>query len=341
MKKRSILAWILSFAMLCSCFSAGMLPVSAQEVGGVDFPESLAPGNDANIHDPSIFYDEASGYYYVYSTGQAGDVLTVVRTQDPNMRNWERLNFDTSGLITDEITAITPVYNIWAPDMVKVGEEYRLYYSCSTGGSGNSCIAMATSDRPDGGFVFQGIVVQSSQSSWGTTGNAIDPCIVTEESTGDRYMTWGSFGAGIFIQKMTEDGFLDQSSPAVNIAYRPQPQNGVEGPYIRYNADTGYYYLFVSYGDLNNNYNVRVARSKSITGPYLDDMGRNMATDSNGTLDSDIGYKLTSGWQYPGGPNDFGAAWMGLGHCSVLEQDGTWILYCHARMNDEGRGLWM
>ena len=74
MKKRSILAWILSFAMLCSCFSAGMLPASAQEVDGVDFPESLAPGNDANIHDPSIFYDEASGYYYVYSTGQAGDV---------------------------------------------------------------------------------------------------------------------------------------------------------------------------------------------------------------------------------------------------------------------------
>lgn len=344
MKKRSILAWILSFAMLCSCFSAGMLPASAQEVDGVEFPESLAPGNDANIHDPSIFYDQASGYYYVYSTGMGGDVLTVVRTQDPNMRSWERLGFDTSGLITDEILAVTPVYNIWAPDMVKVGEEYRLYYSCSTGGSGNSCIAMATSDRPDGGFVFQGIVVQSSQSSWGTTGNAIDPCIVTEESTGDRYMTWGSFGAGIFIQKMTEDGFLDQSSPAVNIAYRPQPQNGVEGPYIRYNADTGYYYLFVSYGDLNNNYNVRVARSRSITGPYLDDMGNDMATDSNGSLDSDIGYKLTSGFQYPGGDNDFGAAWMGLGHCSVLEQNGTWILYSHARMNAGGGeygGLWM
>ncbi len=342
MKNRSILAWILSFAMLCSCFSAGMLPVSAEEVGGVEFPDSLADGNDANIHDPSIFYDEASGYYYVYSTG-IGEVLTVVRTKDPNMRSWERLEFDTSGLITDEITAITPVYNIWAPDVVKVGDEYRLYYSCSTGGSGNSCIALATSDRPDGGFVFQGIVVQSTQESWGTTGNAIDPCIVTEEETGDQYMTWGSYGAGIFIQKLTEDGFLDESSEAVNIAYRPQGQ-GLEGAYIRYNSDTGYYYLFVSYGDLNSNYNVRVARSESITGPYLDDMGNDMATDSTGTLDNDIGYKLTSGFQYPGGDNDYGAAWMGLGHCSVLEQDGTWILYCHSRLNlgdGEYGGLWM
>ena len=343
MKKRSFLAWLLSIAMLCSCFSAGMLPVSAQEVDGVEFPDSLAPGNDANIHDPSIFYDEASGYYYVYSTG-IGETLTVVRTQDPNMRSWERLNFDTSGLITDEITAVTRVDNIWAPDLVKVGEEYRLYYSCSQPGRGDSCIALATSDRPDGGFTFQGIVVRSYQSTWSSTGNAIDPCIVTEESTGDQYMTWGSFGAGIFIQKMTEDGFLDESSPAVNIARCTGAQTGVEGPYIRYNADTGYYYLFVSYGDLNNNYNVRVARSRSITGPYLDDMGNNMATDSNGTLDSDIGYKLTSGWQYPGGPNDFGAAWMGLGHCSVLEQDGTWILYNHARMNDgsgNSLGHWM
>lgn len=349
MKKRSFLALLLSLAMFCSCFSAGMLPAAAQEVEGVEFPDALAPGNDANIHDPSIFYDEASGYYYVYCTG-IGEVLTVVRTQDPNMRGWERLQFDTSGLITDEITAITRVDNIWAPDLVKVGEEYRLYYSCSQPGRGDSCIAMATSDRPDGGFVFQGIVVQSTQSSWGRTGNAIDPCIVTEEGTGDQYMTWGSFGAGIFIQKMTPDGFLDQSSPAVNIARRTGAQTGVEGPYIRYNADTGYYYLFVSYGDLNNNYNVRVARSESITGPYLDDEGRDMATDSNGTLDSDIGYKLTSGFQYPGGPNDStgydgnGAAWMGLGHCSVLEQDGSWILCCHARLNNGNGaygGLWM
>ena len=99
MKKRSILAWLLSFAMLCSCFSAGMLPVTAKETGEVEFPSSLVPGNDGNIHDPSIFYDQASGYYYVYSTG-IGETLTVVRTKDPNMRGWERLNFDTSALIT-------------------------------------------------------------------------------------------------------------------------------------------------------------------------------------------------------------------------------------------------
>ena len=349
MKKRSILAWLLSFAMLCSCFSAGMLPVTAKEPGEVEFPSSLAPGNDGNIHDPSIFYDQASGYYYVYSTG-IGETLTVVRTKDPNMRGWERLNFDTSALITDEITAITRVDNIWAPDLVKVGEEYRLYYSCSQSGRGDSCIALATSDRPDGGFTFQGIVVQSTQSSWGRTGNAIDPCIVTEEGTGDQYMTWGSFGAGIFLQKLTADGFLDPSSPAVNIARRTGAETGVEGPYIRYNPDTGYYYLFVSYGNLSNNYNVRVARSKSITGPYLDDQGRNMATDSTGSLDGDIGYKLTSGFQYPGGSNDStgydgnGAAWMGLGHCSVLNQDGTWILYCHSRINNGyggEAGLWM
>ena len=35
---------------------------------------------------------------------------------------------------------------------------------------------------------------------------------------------------------------------------------------------------------------------------------------------------------------------MGLGHCSVLNQDGTWILYCHSRINNGyggEAGLWM
>ena len=38
---------------------------------------------------------------------------------------------------------------------------------------------------------------------------------------------------------------------------------GPEGPYTVYNKDTGYRYMFTSYGWLGTNYNIRVARTKN------------------------------------------------------------------------------
>jgi len=42
----------------------------------------------------------------------------------------------------------------------------------------------------------------------------------------------------------------------------------IEGPYIQYSPDTGYYYLFLSFGGLtaDGGYNIRVARSQILTG---------------------------------------------------------------------------
>lgn len=49
-----------------------------------------------------------------------------------------------------------------------------------------------------------------------------------------------------------------------------------EGPEIIYNPQTEYYYLFMAYDALEIPYNTRVARSKSITGPYLGIDGANV-----------------------------------------------------------------
>ena len=39
--------------------------------------------------------------------------------------------------------------DIWAPDIVKVGKEYRLYCSNSSWGVRQSCIFLAVADRPE------------------------------------------------------------------------------------------------------------------------------------------------------------------------------------------------
>jgi len=53
----------------------------------------------------------------------------------------------------------------------------------------------------------------------------------------------------------------------------------IEGAYVMYSPATQYYYLFTSFGGLDaaGGYNMRVARSTSPDGPYLDAQGVNMA----------------------------------------------------------------
>lgn len=55
------------------------------------------------------------------------------------------------------------------------------------------------------------------------------------------------------------------------VARRPKWMGeAISEPYVVFNEATGYYYLFVTYGFTESDSNIRVGRSKKITGPYLD-----------------------------------------------------------------------
>ncbi len=65
-----------------------------------------------------------------------------------------------------------------------------------------------------------------------------------------------------------------------------------EGPYIQYDPEAGYYFMYVTYGGLaaEGGYNMRLFRSENPTGPYLDAAGNN-AADNAEKLDN-YGIKL-------------------------------------------------
>jgi arabinan endo-1,5-alpha-L-arabinosidase len=69
----------------------------------------------------------------------------------------------------------------------------------------------------------------------------------------------------------------------------------IEGPYILYSPETDFYYLFFSYGGLSvdGGYNMRVARSKTPEGPYLDSEDQDMieAKGVNGKIFYDTAYE--------------------------------------------------
>ncbi|QUC67399.1 arabinan endo-1,5-alpha-L-arabinosidase [Aristaeella hokkaidonensis] len=282
-----------------------------------------------NTHDPSLVRGD-DGRWYVFSTdASAGDIHRCgvqVRVSD-DLTHWEYLGAafdDYETTCAEEIAAarLNPSKHdgLWAPDVVKVGDQWRMYYSASTFGSSRSVIGMAVSGSLTGPWEDKGIVIRSDAGA-SAKPNAIDPCIFTDPS-GKQYMTWGSFFGGIWLTALDENGFAE-GEPVRIAGFRGCR---AEGSYLIWLPQTEYYYLFVSYGSLLEDYNIRVGRSRTIEGPYLDANGRQM-TDLVAANESRIGVKLMGGYQLQ---HDNGTS-LGIkapGHCSVAV-DGERLWLCH------------
>src|SRR5262249_33158504 len=104
--------------------------------------------------------------------------------------------------------------------------------------------------------------------------NAIDPHVVLD-TAGTPWMSLGSFWSGIKLIQLTRTGERADSSLR---ALASPPSTAIEASYIVYRAP--YYYLFASFDfccqGAASSYNVRVGRSTSITGPYVDRTGLDM-----------------------------------------------------------------
>ena len=283
-------------------------------------------------HDPAIFYDEKSKYYYIYSTDTAPKFREGIGGQIRRSKDLVHFEYIGTALkeVPEEVKELTGVRNIWAPDIIKVGDEYRLYYSASTFGSQNSVIGLAVADNPQGPFIHRGIAVHTTSDS---PVNAIDANPVREEETGEYYLVYGSFRGGIRLLHLNaKTGLPDEEGYGKVLACRARKScdTAIEGPYIHYNKETGYYYLFVSYDSLSNVYNVRVGRSRTLSGPYIDHNGRRM--DDMAFPANHVGLKITTGYSLKKG-----TGFMALGHNSVLETDDGWFMVCHARYEHDPR----
>lgn len=274
-------------------------------------------------HDPAVFYDEATETYYVYSTGAVGR-----RSRD--LLTWENIGKVVPD-VPEEAAKWTKSRDIWAPELIKVGSEYRLYCSNSSWGVQQSCIFLAVSDSAAGPFLPRGIVLKTSDA---LPCNGIDASIARDAETGDMYMTYGSFWGGVHQLRLDEKtGLAAETGVGRCLACRPKwTDRAIEGPHIVYLPETGYYYLFVSYASLKSDYNVRVGRSKRITGPYLDYHGRALTDEDD--PDCSVGLMVNCGYRWCEG-----TPYMAPGHNTVLRKpDGSLFLVNHIReMNFTGK----
>lgn len=159
-----------------------------------------------NVHDPAII--KIGEYYYSYSTDVGYGItvrsgLQIRKSKD--LVEWTFVGwvFNTlPPLGSNFITGFggTPFNSLWAPCVVKVGTEFRLYYSLTCSLPRLSVIGMATATNPEGPWVEKGIVVTSKNDASIQT-NAIDPSVIIANN-GQHWMHYGSAWDGIYALQL-------------------------------------------------------------------------------------------------------------------------------------------
>jgi arabinan endo-1,5-alpha-L-arabinosidase len=289
-------------------------------VGAGRAAAQIALHGDDFVHDPSPM-NKCDGRYYIYFTGQ--DIPSI---SSPDKINWVAgpsvFNATNAPLwTTNAVPGFTGLF--WAPDVISLNGGYYLYYAVSTFGSQVSAIGVATNSTldptaPGYQWADQGPVIESGES---VDYNAIDPSALLL-TNGQLWMTFGSFWSGIkMIQLDPATGKrISANSTVYSLATHP-PSTAIEGSYLVQNG--GFYYLFANWDNccdgVDSTYNIRVGRSSSITGPYLDQNGVSMAS-GGGTL------FLESTGRF------IGPGQAGL----LLEAQTNWFTYHYYDGNNEG-----
>lgn len=184
--------------------------------------------------------------------------------------------------------------------------------------------------------------------------NAIDPTLYYDKD-GKLWMTYGSWSGGIFTLPVDpatgkviypgkdstkevkgEDG--KTYTLRVDKYFGTQISGGYtqsgEGPYILYDKESDYYYLYVSYEGLaaHQGYNMRLFRSKNPDGPFLDAAGHHaVLTKNSNTEHLNAGIKVMGNYCFSANERGYRAP----GHNSALiDADGSRYLIYHTRFEN-------
>jgi len=270
---RRILFAAVSIGTLAICSVANAQPDSAKPDSGK--PLTILPLEESAsrgivTRDPSSIV-QCKDEYWVFYTGRG---VPSYRSKD--LVKWER-GPAVFKAAPEWIARIVPEnHNMlyWAPDIMKLGDRYILYYSVSSFGKMTSAIGLATNptldpDDPAYHWTDQGFVVRTQD---GDGYNAIDPSVF-HDNDGSLWLTFGSYWSGIkLIQLDPQTGKrIAPDSKLVSVAHN----ESIEASYLCRHEN--YYYLFVNWGSCcagpKSTYNIRIGRSKSVTGPYVDKTG--------------------------------------------------------------------
>ncbi len=323
--------------LLLSCAASAQPPAATTYTNPL--PLRLADGSLAeSCADPALLRDRTSTptVWYLYCTmdpvshkerdgqGWKFRMMPVYRSVD--LVNWY---FVRDSFEQRPAGIAGPKAGLWAPEPVYQNGSYYLYFTVTDVADqhspekaceSDSAIAVATSAAPAGPWkAVEQLVVPPRRAGAGCNFHwTFDPDVV-EDAQGDRFLYYGSYGGGIYVQRLSKDGLRVEGD-----AVRVGAANRYEGAEV---VRVGkYWYLFASTTDCCRGpltgYALMVGRASSPEGPFLDRQGNDMAAARAGGA--------------PVLPQN-GNRWIGAGHNAVFQDAaGQWWTLYHAVDRNQG-----
>ena len=253
------------------------------------------------IHDPSTIA-ECDGKYYTFGTGGGGLI-------SEDGWSWH------SGAERPGGGA--------APDVLKIGDRYLVIYGATGGGLGGGhngrILTMwnKTLDPKSPDFKYTDAIEVCSSDGMEDQ-DAIDPGMLLDPVTGRLWVSYGTyFGTIRLIELDPATGERVKGNVEKDIAI------DCEATDLIYR--NGWYYLLGTHGTccdgVNSTYNIVVGRSRSVEGPYKDNVDRDMF-HGGGRLVIAAGDRVC-------GPGHFGR---------TIIDDGIEIMSCHYEADFEQGG---
>jgi arabinan endo-1,5-alpha-L-arabinosidase len=244
---------------------------------------ALALDGEPRIHDPSTVVVE-NGKYYTYGTGGAPLVSDDGWT-------WRR--------------GTVPGRTGLAPDLIHIGDRWYMYVARNVGGQPKAEINMIWSksldpDSADYRWNEGGVVAGSDGVE---DSNAIDPGVFRDPTTGRLWLTYGSyFGYIRLVELDPKTGKRKYPSvKPIDLAINCEASD------MMYHD--GWYYLLATHGSCcagsSSGYNIRMGRSRRVTGPFIDAEGVDMIQGGGKQLIGSEGRLI--------GPGHFGLLDLGDG----------------------------
>ena len=198
------------------------------------------------IHDPATV-TVCDGKYYTYGTG--GNPLV-----SDDGWTWRR--------------GVTPARTGAAPDVIHIGDHYFMYIS------GVTMISSKTLDPDSPDYKWEDGGSIAGRESPDDFINPIDPGAFLDPTDGRLWLTYGSYVGYIRLVELDPKTGkrLHPGEPPTNIGINLEATDMI--------YHDGWYYLLGTHGSCcagaASGYNIRVGRSRKVTGPFLDNMGVDM-----------------------------------------------------------------
>lgn len=367
MKRKGLVGLLLTIAMITTACGTTSGDAASLSNGEVDIA-SLQTGNQSleiSCHDPQILNDK--GTYYMTGShivlAKSDDLQQWDYISNGNAKNY------ISNLYSGDLEAFSYVgknedggYSLWAGNIFynETMGKYCLYF-CTSSTYIKSTLALAVSDTPEGPYEYTDTLLYSGfskkeadqtdlyevigdgdDSRYFKLGgynndlwpNCIDPAVYTD-ADGRIWMVYGSWSGGIFALEIDPStGLLihpndEQADPYFGYHLIGGGHHACEGAYMTYNPDNGYYYLFVSYGNLQREggYQIRQFRSTSPVGEFVDAAGRTLGSEEDYFS---YGLKMAGNYDFP----SLDTAYMAPGGQSVFfDEAGDPYMVYHQRFD--------